>query len=84
MPLPLRCNLTNHHTHPLMSKKLTGAEKEVRRRLRRRFRFSVTDENKFSRILNLRLTAPGVIIMAGFDPLFPSLSRTVFFFETPL
>ena len=47
-----------------MSKKLTGAEKEVRRRLRRRFRLSLTDENTFSHILHLRLSMPGLIVTA--------------------
>ncbi len=84
MPLPLRCNLTNHHTHPLMSKKLTGAEKEVRRRLRRRFRFSVTDENKFSRILNLRLTAPGVILMAVIAAIALAIAGTFIVVNTPM
>ena len=67
-----------------MSKKLTGAEKEVRRRLRRRFRFSVTDENKFSRILNLRLTAPGVIIMAVIAAIALAIAGTFFIVDTPV
>ncbi len=47
-----------------MSKKLTGIEKEVRRRLRRRFRLSLTDENTFSPIIHLRLSTPGLVVTA--------------------
>lgn len=45
-----------------MSKKLTGAEKEVRRRLRRRFHLSLTNENTFSHIFHVSLSTTGLVL----------------------
>lgn len=47
-----------------MSNRLTGEEKEIRRRLRRRFRLLLTDENRFSRIINFRFSTLGLIVTA--------------------
>lgn len=67
-----------------MSKKLTGAEKEVRRRLRRRFRLSLTSENTFSRIVHLRLSMPGLIITIVVAAIILAIGGIFIVVNTPL